>query len=97
MPDPILPFDVRVSPSAEELARAAAHEVTQLAARAVETRGSFRLALAGGTTPRRLYELLADTAAPGAPALPWPSTEVFFSDERFVPANDADSNFRMAR
>ncbi|MEO9255037.1 MAG: 6-phosphogluconolactonase [Tepidiformaceae bacterium] len=48
------------------------------------------IALAGGSTPRALYERLATSNQP------WPATDVFFSDERCVPLDDPDSNFRMA-
>jgi 6-phosphogluconolactonase len=78
-----------------ELSRAAADLVCREAAAAVQKQGRCTLALCGGKTPRRLYELLA------APAhrelMPWPATHLFWGDERFVPATDPDSNFRTAR
>jgi 6-phosphogluconolactonase len=55
----------------------------------------FAIALSGGSTPRRLYELLA--AAPYRDAFPWSRTHWFWGDERFVPHDDAASNDRMAR
>jgi len=76
----------------EALSAHAAVLVGTLAARAVAARGLFSLALAGGATPRRTYELLAGDAA-----MPWENTHIFFTDERAVPADDPDSNFRMAR
>jgi 6-phosphogluconolactonase len=54
----------------------------------------FSVCLAGGATPRRLYELLA--ADPRRDELPWPDTHWFWGDERFVPPDDPRSNFRMA-
>jgi len=51
----------------------------------------FRLVLAGGSTPRRTYEVLAKRK------LKWDCTEIFFGDERFVPPDDPQSNYRMAR
>ncbi len=79
------------------LARTAAEEVVQRAARAVEERGAFALALAGGSTPRALYQLLADPAAPYRGRIPWAAVDVFFGDERAVPPDDAQSNYGMAR
>jgi 6-phosphogluconolactonase len=71
---------------------AAGHETFVTAAqRAVSTRGIFRVALSGGSTPKRLYASLAD-----AP-IDWPKVLVFFGDERCVPPEHADSNHRMAR
>jgi 6-phosphogluconolactonase len=90
------PVLVRV-PDAEAVAHAAAEEVAREASRAVALRGAFTLALAGGSTPRRLYALLADGGAPFRGRIPWDRTHVFFGDERPVPADHPDSNYRMAR
>jgi 6-phosphogluconolactonase len=79
------------------LARAAAEEVARLAAEALAARGAFRLALAGGSTPRALYRLLADPAQPFRDRIPWSVVHAFFGDERAVPPESADSNARMAR
>jgi 6-phosphogluconolactonase len=57
--------------------------------------GDFAIALSGGSTPRALYERLAEP--PCRDAFPWTRTHVFWGDERFVPHDDAESNFRMAR
>jgi len=77
------------------LADRAAQAIVDTAAEAVATRGRFLLALAGGDTPRRTYARLA--ASPQRETMPWASTFVFFGDERCVPLDHADSNFRMAR
>lgn len=82
---------------AAALARAAAEEVARRADEAIGARGIFRLVLAGGSTPRTLYRLLADPAQPGHARIDWPSVHVFFGDERAVPPDSADSNFGMAR
>ncbi|MEL7079487.1 MAG: 6-phosphogluconolactonase [Cyanobacteria bacterium J06555_3] len=58
---------------------------------AIAARGRFTIALAGGSTPKPLYEALA------ADALPWSKIHVFWGDERYVPASHQDSNQRMAR
>lgn len=81
----------------EALARAAAGELVRVATRAVGERDAFALALAGGETPRRLYELLADPREPFRDRIAWSRTHVFFGDERPVPPDHRDSNFRMAR
>jgi 6-phosphogluconolactonase len=79
-------------PDAGEVARVAALEVGEAAREAVRARGRFALALAGGDTPRRLYGVLA-----ADPEWPATETEFFFGDERAVPPEHADSNYRMAR
>ena len=61
---------------------------------AIKARGVARIALAGGSTPRRLYQLLAEKYRE---ALEWPRVEFYFGDERNVPPDHPDSNFRMAR
>ena len=76
-------------------ARAAAESVAASARAAVAARGKFTLVLAGGETPRRLYELLAQP--PLLDEVPWSRTHVFWGDERCVDANDPRSNERMAR
>jgi 6-phosphogluconolactonase len=88
---------VRRVADAVEVARVAAEEVARAASRAVAERGGFTLALAGGSTPRRLYALLADPAAPFRARVPWGRTHVFFGDERPVPPDHPESNYRMAR
>ena len=67
--------------------------IVRVAGESVAAHGRFDVALAGGETPRGAYELLARRAK----AVPWNRTDVFFSDERCVPAGDARSNAAMAR
>jgi len=78
-------------------ALAAAAEVARHARGAIAARGRFAVALAGGSTPRRLHARLADPAGPFAGAVDWPRVQVFFGDERCVPPDHPDSNYRMAR
>jgi 6-phosphogluconolactonase len=92
---PALGLERAADPAA--LARAAAEELARLAAEAVAARGAFSLALAGGSTPRALYQLLADPAGPFRARIPWPSVHAFFGDERAVPPDHPESNYRMAR
>lgn len=79
----------------EALARWAAQRFVQQAARATDRDGRFTVALAGGSTPRKLYELLA--APQWSAAVVWQRVHVFWGDERHVPPDSAESNFRMAR
>lgn len=80
---------------AEEMARSAARRVAQVAAASIEERGRFLLALCGGRTPSRTYELLANSHL--EPPIDWNHVHLFWSDERCVQPNHADSNFRMAK
>jgi 6-phosphogluconolactonase len=63
--------------------------------RALATPGRFAWSLSGGSTPKALYTLLA--TEPFRSRFPWDRTHVFFGDERFVPPDHPDSNYRMAR
>lgn len=76
---------------AEEVAREAAAAVAEAARDAIEQRGVFTLMLAGGDTPRRLYERLATDRE-----IDWSRVEFFWGDERPVPPEHPDSNFGMA-
>ena len=80
---------------AESLARAAAERVVTLAGEAVAAHGWFDLALSGGRTPAALHRRLAGDDVRGRIA--WDRVRVWFADERAVPPNDPESNFRMAR
>jgi len=86
--------DVRLEilADAEALARHVADWLTAMAVRGVSP---FTIALSGGSTPRRLYELLA--GKPYRDSFPWERTHWFWGDERFVPHDDPASNYRMVR
>jgi len=75
----------------EGLSAAVAQRVAELAAQAIAARGVFHLALAGGETPRRCYEKLRHLP------VDWTHVQVYFGDERCLPAGDAGRNDRMAR
>lgn len=79
----------------DALADAAAERIIAAFRTAMTARGSFNIALAGGSTPRLLYERLAQ--APRTLQLDWSRVNVFWSDERAVPLDHADSNYRLAR
>lgn len=85
--------EIRVLNTPQELFQAAAAEFVGLAEQAIQDHGRFTVALSGGSTPRSLYSLLASEVVP---TMRWERMYFFFSDERFVPADDRDSNFRMA-
>ena len=78
----------------EELEAAAARDFVARAERAIDERGRFAVSLAGGSTPRDTYEALAQDYAE---RLDWSRVHVFFGDERTVPPQHEDSNYRMAR
>jgi 6-phosphogluconolactonase len=86
---------IRVYNDLESLSQAAAELFTVQSRQASLNCGRFSVALSGGETPRRLYELLA--ASPYADRIHWNEVHVFWSDERFVPEDDPRSNSRMAR
>ncbi|MDE2058973.1 MAG: 6-phosphogluconolactonase [candidate division NC10 bacterium] len=87
--------DLLVLADQAALAQEAAERVVATAQEAVTRCGRFTVALAGGSTPKRLYSLLA--AEPYCTRLPWHKTYVFWGDERTVPPEHPDSNFGMAR
>ncbi len=77
------------------LALAAARRWETIARDAIAARGRCRVALAGGSTPRALYALLA--SADWRARIDWRATHLWFGDERCVPPDHPDSNYRMAR
>ena len=89
---PQTPTNVDVSKDLDALARRVAAWITDLAA---NSRDRFTIGLSGGSTPRRLYQLLAES--PFRENLPWERVHWFWGDERFVPWDHPDSNYGMAR
>src|SRR5215470_13959748 len=87
--------EVRLLADANAIAQTAAAEFVEAAREAVCLKDSFSVALAGGSTPRALYGLLLNNG-PLRAMVPWSQIQFFFGDERHVPPDDADSNFRMA-
>lgn len=86
-------IEVRRLTTPQDLFQAAAEEVILAATDAVAQRGRFTIALSGGSTPRNLYTLIAANASG---SLPWDRMFFFFGDERHVPPDHPDSNYRMA-
>lgn len=87
--------EIKIYPDANQIARAAAEEFVRLANEAVQETGRFAVALAGGSTPKTLYSLLAEDEALRQ-QLPWDKLHFFWGDERHVPPDHKDSNYRMA-
>ena len=81
-----------VVPDDRALARRAAEWIVERTRAAVAARGTCAVALAGGTTPHATYEVLAHSAL--ARAVPWEAVEWYFGDERAVPPEDPESNYR---
>lgn len=81
-------------PDRAALARHAAERFASLAQQAVATHGRFSVALSGGSTPRDLYRLLASPEF--VSRIPWTQMHIFWGDERGVPPEDPESNYRMA-
>src|SRR5437667_200166 len=86
---------VKIFDDASALATAAAQTIASIASEAVSARGRFTVALSGGGTPRETYMRLAQP--PYGETVPWPQTFVFFSDERCVRHDHAESTYRMAQ
>jgi len=76
------------------VARGAAERFVELGQAAIDARGCFSVGLAGGSTPKRTYELLASEAY--REQLNWSKVHIFFGDERCVPPDHSESNYRMA-
>lgn len=86
---------VRVYRDSDELALKAARHFARLADQYVIGSGRFTVALSGGSTPRKMFALLAEE--PFLDTVPWSSIYFFWGDERCVPPDHADSNYLMAR
>lgn len=89
----LLPAEIKVFSDIEEMSRQAASRFVRLANQRVAENRLFTVALSGGSTPRRLYEILG--TAPTAQRIPWANTQVFQVDERCVPPDHIESNYRM--
>ena len=83
---------VIVQPNQTEFAQTAAGMITAASLISIEQRGAFNIALAGGSTPGPVYELLAADSE-----IDWSRCNIFWSDERCVPPDHAESNYRLAR
>ena len=86
--------DIRICEDAAALAQQTTDIFVRLAQESVAARGRFTVALAGGSTPKAAYAMLASAAY--RDQLPWQQTHFFWGDERHVPPEHEDSNYRMA-
>jgi len=86
-------MDIQHYPTATELAAAAGELFIELAHNAITERGVFHVALSGGSTPRAIHTWLTEQAYD----LDWSKVQLWFGDERCVPPDHADSNYKMAR
>jgi len=83
--------EISIVPDLPALYWAASAEFIAALKHAVDTKGAFDVALSGGSTPKALFALLADN-----PKIPWDKVRFFWGDERHVPPDHPDSNYRMA-
>jgi 6-phosphogluconolactonase len=88
-------MELKVFSNPLEVARAAAKHFVNQHCKAIAQSDGFCVALSGGSTPKLLYQLLADPNEPYIQQIAWNKTLFFFTDERNVPPNHPDSNYRM--
>lgn len=86
--------EIRIFKSMEDLSRDAAQIFVRQASDAIGSRGRFLVALNGGSTPKRLFQLLATYFRD---KVDWTRVHIFWGDERLVPADDAESSYGQAR
>jgi len=86
-----------VEPDSAALARRAAEQFVRIAEEAAAKRARARIAISGGSTPKVAFELLADPAQPFFKRMPWDKLDVYWVDERTVPPDHPESNYRMTR
>ena len=89
------PPEIKVLPDPAEVAHEGARRFIELSEAAIELTGRISVALAGGSTPRAMYELLASPQY--QTQIDWPNIDIFFGDERCVPPDHEQSNYGMAR
>lgn len=87
--------NVKKFTTVEEMQKQTLEFWQQCAHHAVQQRGAFHVALSGGNTPKAVYQALAQS--PWLEQLPWSHTHIYFGDERSVPSDHPDSNYRMAK
>jgi 6-phosphogluconolactonase len=86
--------EIHTYPTLADLSVAAAEFIAELAEAKIKEKGIFTFVLSGGSTPRLLYEELAGQAI--SKRIDWQNTHIFWGDERYLPPDHPDSNYRMA-
>ena len=87
--------EIKINPTPEALATAAADFFRSSAQQAIAERGRFVVALSGGSTPKRLFGILS--SEPYISEIDWSNCYFFFGDERYVAHDHVDSNYRMSK
>ncbi|HEY2961245.1 MAG TPA: 6-phosphogluconolactonase [Pyrinomonadaceae bacterium] len=90
-------MELKVFRNPTEVARAAGQHFVEQCRKAVGRSNGFGVALSGGSTPKLFYELLANAEEPFREQIAWDKTRFFFTDERNVPPDHPESNYRMVR
>ena len=88
-------MSIAIYPDTETLSQEAARYIVRVAQESITAHKRFTIALSGGSTPKKLYGLLAEE--PYRSQINWEQVDIFWSDERCVPPDDAESNFLMAQ
>lgn len=86
-----------VEPDSAALARRTAQHFVEVAEQAARERGRVRIAISGGSTPKAAFQLLADPAQPWLKRMPWEKLDLYWVDERTVPPDHPESNYRMTK
>ena len=94
MPRPVT-VTYRVLPTPAATAQASAQLFLDAAVKAAASRGVARIAISGGTTPKSMFALLSDPAGPFLKQVPWDRIDLYWVDERCVPPDNVESNYRM--
>jgi len=92
-----LKIEYIVEPDGAALARRTAQHFVEVVEQAAAARGRARIAISGGSTPKAAFQLLADPAQPWLKRMPWDKLDLFWVDERTVPPDHPESNYRMTR
>lgn len=92
-----LKIEYIVEPDSAALARRAAEQLVEVAEEAAEKRGRARIAISGGSTPKAAFQLLADPSQPLFKRMPWDKLDLYWVDERTVPPDHPESNYRMTK
>ncbi|MGA9585975.1 MAG: 6-phosphogluconolactonase [Terracidiphilus sp.] len=92
-----LKIEYIVEPDTAALARRTAQHFVEVVEKAVSRQGRARIAISGGSTPKAAFQLLADPGQPWLKRMPWDKLELYWVDERTVPPDHPESNYRMTR